>query len=124
MAKYKVTGGVATFGAGHIFKPTDEQLAARQHCLAAIAGRKGWYEPTQHVYFKDGEVLEFSGDMPKGIDHLLEKSGGKASSAARANDDAAGQRQDDEGDATGDTAEGAFLAGAADSGEPAEADAS
>lgn len=78
MPKFTVTGGVAEFGPGHVFKPTPEQLDARRHVLREVENRKGWYEPTGMIEFKAGETLVFGREAPKGIGHLLVDGKGNA----------------------------------------------
>lgn len=70
----------ATFAAG-VLGLTDAQARPRAHCLT----RRGeHYEITAPVQFKAGEVIGFSGEMPRGIAHLLADSAPLEKPARRA----------------------------------------
>lgn len=67
-----VAVAIVNLVAGAVLGLSKAQAATRTHCLAPVAGRKGWYEATGPVQFKVGEEFQFDGELPKSLAESLE----------------------------------------------------
>lgn len=65
MTKCQVIGKSMEFGPGTVLELNENQANRRSHNLEKM--EKGVYRATQMVQFKNGEVVGYDGEIPKGL---------------------------------------------------------
>lgn len=58
--------------AGSVVGLSEAQASPRQHALAPVAKRKGWYEALTDLSFKVGEAIQYQGELPKALANAVE----------------------------------------------------